>query len=172
MPATAATFQTYMYFDCVLRMSLSNAERLLKDIPADRFAFMPHPNMNHPAFCIGHLSLYPNRVFNLVGRKDLVVEKPGYAELFQAGVPCVNEQKKYPARDELVKHYFDRHRAVGELLPNIPEETWLTENPFEGRFRDLFPTVGLAVNFLMGSHQMVHLGQISAWRRAIGLGPA
>jgi hypothetical protein len=36
----------------------------------------------------------------------------------------------------------------------------------------MFPTVGGAVNFLCGGHNMMHLGQISTWRRAAGLGSA
>ena len=105
-----------------LRQTLAYAERILKDIPADRFAHMPIPRMNHPAFCIGHLSLYPNRLLNMIGRKDLVREKPGYAELFQAGVECVEQDGRYPAKDELVTYYFDRYRTISELLPTTT--TW------------------------------------------------
>ena len=155
-----------------LRQPLAYAERILKDIPADRFAHMPIPRMNHPAFCIGHLSLYPNRLLNMIGRKDLVREKPGYAELFQAGVECVEQDGRYPAKDELVTYYFDRYRTISELLPNISDETLQLPNPIEGRMRELFPTIGAAMNFLLNNHNMVHLGQISAWRRAAGLGPA
>jgi hypothetical protein len=32
------------------------------------------------------------------------------------------------------------------------------------------PTVGAAVNFMLGGHLQMHLGQVSAWRRAMGLG--
>ena len=42
------------------------------------------------------------------------------------------------------------------------------ENPIEG-FRSRAPTIGDAANFLMNSHAMFHLGQLSAWRRAMGL---
>ena len=33
-----------------------------------------------------------------------------------------------------------------------------------------FPTVGDYAIFLMTGHEMDHLGQIAAWRRAMGLG--
>ena len=108
----------------------------------------------------------------MIGRKDLVREKPGYAELFQAGVECVEQDGRYPAQDELVTYYFDRYRTISELLPNISDETLQLPNPIEGRMRELFPTIGAAMNFLLNNHNMVHLGQISAWRRAAGLGPA
>jgi hypothetical protein len=38
--------------------------------------------------------------------------------------------------------------------------------------RDLFPTIGAAINFYLIGHVQVHLGQISAWRRGMGLPPA
>lgn len=173
MPASrAATPTTTTYFDHCLRMTLGYAERLLKDIPVDTFTLMPHPKMNHPAFCIGHLSLYPNRLFTMLGRPELMVERAGYPELFQAGSECVADAAKYPAKDVLVPFYFERYRAIGELLPSISEETLQRENPMTGRMKELFPTIGSAMCFLLNNHQMVHLGQISAWRRAAGIGPA
>ena len=35
-----------------------------------------------------------------------------------------------------------------------------------------FPTVGDFAIFLMTAHEMDHLGQIAAWRRAMGIGAA
>ncbi|MEY4102879.1 MAG: hypothetical protein RL461_81, partial [Planctomycetota bacterium] len=42
----------------------------------------------------------------------------------------------------------------------------------EGVFKERFPVLGQAVLFLCNNHQMMHLGQISAWRRVMGLGSA
>jgi hypothetical protein len=44
-------------------------------------------------------------------------------------------------------------------------------HPDEGS-RKYFPTVGDMIVFMMTSHEMDHLGQIAAWRRAMGLGAA
>ena len=51
-------------------------------------------------------------------------------------------------------------------------ETFAADNPMEGRMKEMFPTVGVAVNFLVNNHVMMHLGQISTWRRLMGLGSA
>jgi len=152
-----------------LRRTLGYADLLVKDIPADRFAFMPHPTMNHPAFCIGHLSLYPNRVFQILDRPELIVEKAGYPELFQAGVACRCEEGLYPHKDEIVARYRERYAKVMEVLPSVPDEAFARQNPLEGRMRELFPFVGSAVNFLLNNHNMMHLGQVSSWRRTVGL---
>ncbi len=34
---------------------------------------------------------------------------------------------------------------------------------------DRFPTLGALANFLMNNHVMMHIGQVSTWRRAMGL---
>jgi uncharacterized damage-inducible protein DinB len=38
--------------------------------------------------------------------------------------------------------------------------------------RKYFPTVGDQMVFMMTAHEMDHLGQMAAWRRAMGLPPA
>ena len=145
------------------------AELLAKDIPADKFAHMPMPNFNHPAFCFGHLSLYPNRILNLLGKPELVKEKPGWDELFKAGVPCVEGTGQYPAKQEIVDHFVERYRAAARVVGETSDTALSLPNPIEGRMREVFPLVGNAVLFMMTSHAMMHLGQVSMWRRTIGL---
>lgn len=155
-----------------LQRSLGYAERVFNDIPADKFASSVIVNANHPAFVAGHLLLYPNRIFTLVGRKDLVVDHGPWQELFQAGAPCLNDASKYPSKDALRKVFFDGYRKVVEVLPQVGDETMRQDNPIEGRMREIFPRIGIAVTFMCTSHLMMHLGQVSTWRRAAGLGPA
>jgi len=155
-----------------LKRSLGYGELLLKDIPADKFAHMPHPTLNHPAFNFGHLSIYPNRLLTMIGRADLVKEKPGYFELFQAGSCCVEKAGHYPAKDEIAGYYVERYSAIAKLLPTLNDGIFDGENPMEGRMKEMFPQIGLAFNFLLNNHHMMHLGQVSAWRRCVGMGSA
>ncbi len=152
-----------------LRSTLRYAELLAEDIPAESFHDMPHPTMNHPAFCFGHLSLYPDKVLKLLGKNELVVEKEGWAELFDAPAPCVSQDGRYPGKEEIMAHFIHRNQTLLELLPQTTDDVFRRQNPFEGRFREMFPTIGSAVNFIVNSHNMLHLGQVSAWRRAVGL---
>jgi hypothetical protein len=162
---------TAEYFLAPFRRSLAYADLLVKDIPADKFAHMPVPNFNHPAFNMGHLSLYPNRMFLMIGQPELIVEKPGYSDLFKAGTPCVEQDGRYPHKDEILKYFRERYAALDSAISQTPDDVWQRENPLEGRMREVFPLVGIAVNFMLNNHLMSHLGQISAWRRLIGMGP-
>lgn len=169
MSATAVRPTTADYFLAPFRRNLGYADLLVRDIPADVFAHKPAPTLNHPAFNIGHLSLYPNRIFTMLSRSDLVVEKPGFSDLFKAGSPCVEQDGRYPHKDEILAYFRERHAAVAEYISQVGEDVWQRENPIEGRLRELFPLVGMGVNFMLNNHMMSHLGQVSAWRRVMGL---
>jgi hypothetical protein len=157
------------YMSAGLRLGIAYAQKLLKDVPGNLFAHMPHPMMNHPAFCIGHLSLYGNRVLDLIGRPELVVERPAFMELFKYGTPCVEQDGRYPPKDEIIEHYLERYTTVLDVLPATSDAIFACDAAEEVRSR--FPTVGAQVNFLVNNHHMTHLGQVSAWRRAVGLPP-
>jgi hypothetical protein len=126
------------------------ATALLEPIPAEVFAHLPHAEVNHPAFVVGHLGLYLNKTLELVGRADACVAPPFEVSTFEDGAPCVE---------------LDAVRGTAA-------ETFAAENPMEGRMKEMFPTIGVAVNFLVNNHVMMHLGQISTWRRLMGLGSA
>ncbi|MCA9296100.1 MAG: DinB family protein [Phycisphaerales bacterium] len=145
------------------------AKLLTDDIPADRFCELPHPTMNHPAFCIGHLSIYPDRMLDMIGRSELRREQKGFSELFAAGVACAPDTGQYPDKKTICDYYHDRHTTLIAALEGIDESVLAQQNPVEGRFRDMAPTIGAAVVFLLTAHAGVHLGQLSAWRRAANL---
>jgi hypothetical protein len=159
---------------------LGLAEALLKDVGVDRFARFASPGgqvvtSNHPAFVYGHLALYPARIVMAAGEDPGEVAAPeGYAGLFGAGVACVDDPAGsiYPSMDEIVSVFFDRHRRVLEMVKRWPDSRLAGGHALEGRLAELFPRVGQVANFLLLGHAMMHLGQVSAWRRAVGLGSA
>ncbi|MBX3373350.1 MAG: DinB family protein [Phycisphaeraceae bacterium] len=166
--AIATGFAGTVILPC-MRRAVGYADLLVRDIPAVQFTHMPHPTMNHPAFCLGHLSLYPDRICTLLGRDDLVAPIDGWGALFGAGAACVPDPARYPARDVILAAFRDGYDRAGIALAGAGDERLHMPNPLEGRIRELFPTVGIAVNFMAGAHLMMHLGQVSAWRRAVGL---
>ncbi|MBX3355723.1 MAG: DinB family protein [Phycisphaeraceae bacterium] len=154
-----------------LRMSLGYAQQLVRDIPAEKFAHLPAKNINHPAWCLGHLAIYAERTLELIGRADLAAPDQRFVEAYKAGTPCVEGPSNLP-KEEIVRRFETRWAVVADVLPGVPDERFFTENPMEGRMKELMPTIGAAVIFLVGPHHMMHLGQISTWRRLIGLGSA
>jgi len=163
--------RTSDYLVSNLHNSLAYALGLAHDIPPGRFCEKPGPTVNHPAWCFGHLSIYPDRILPLVDKGDLVDPDERFDELFAAGTECVDDPTAYPTKQDIMLRFEARHRAMLDILPTIPEDVLDRETPVES-LRSRMPTVGHFVAFLFGPHLMCHLGQVSTWRRVVGLGPA
>jgi hypothetical protein len=161
-----------------LQLSLGYAERLLAGIPVDRcgrFAVVRGGvvESNHPAFIIGHLSLYAPKILHQIGHPAPPV--PDHFEIrFSKDATCVDDTDGdlYPAMDEITGFFSEGHRMVSAALRSTADEVFDRPNPAEGRMRELFPTIGSVQVFYCGGHMMMHLGQLSAWRRMEGLGAA
>ena len=74
--------------------------------------------------------------------------------------------------DEVLAFYREGYRMVTAGLRSSPDASFTQPNPAEGRMRELFPTIASVQAFYCGGHMMMHLGQMSAWRRMEGLGSA
>lgn len=161
-----------------LQLSLGYAERLLTDITADQFARFATPGgetvvSNHGAFVYGHLSLYPSRILTQLGLETTPVPAK-FEELFSKDATCTDDPEGdiYPAMEEITSAVFDGYKSAGQAIVEASDETLQQPNPGSGRIVELFPTLGSMHNFYVGGHMMIHLGQMSAWRRMLGLGPA
>lgn len=160
-------------------LGLLYAERLLKDITPETFPRFASPGgqvvqSNHPAFVYGHLSLYASNIMNQLGEDNSAV-KPSktYVELFSKDAQCVDDPEGniYPPMDEVTEFCLSGYRVASAALKAAGDEVFRVENPNEG-MRAKFPTKGAMLGFYVGGHFMLHMGQLSTWRRAMGLGPA
>lgn len=160
-------------------VSVGMGERMLKDVSPSQFARKVTIggrtiDSNHPAFILGHLSLYPASWAQVAGLTVPQAAPPqGFADLFAAGKECRDDPDGsiYPPMERITSHFFTSHRAVIEALKGVGDEAMAGPNPREGRMKDMFPTLGGMLMFYATSHMMLHMGQISAWRRGMGLGP-
>jgi hypothetical protein len=161
-----------------LQLSLGYAERLLKDVTADQFGRLAavgeqRIESNHGAFIYGHLSLYAPRILEQLGQSTLQIPE-GFDEVFSKDASCQDDPEGtiYPAMDQVTQFFFDGYNAALEALRAADDAVLQQPNPAGGRMTELFPTMGSMQNFYVGGHMMLHMGQMSAWRRMLGLGPA
>lgn len=158
------------------RLGLGYAERLLKGITPDQFARFAVAGdrpieSNHPAFILGHLSLYPCRIVEqLGGDAAAIVPSEAFVKLFDHNARCVDDVDGtvYPAMDEVTDRFFAAHRSAIETLQTAADPRFHEPNPNEA-MRGKFATIGSMHAFYLGGHLMLHIGQLSAWRRMIGL---
>lgn len=161
------------------RLGLAYAERLLKDIPADRFARLATIqgqtiDSNHPAFIFGHLSLYPSRIVKELGGDPSSIEPTeAFVNLFDHRASCVDDPSGtvYPAMEAISERFFAAHRLAIDVLMTADDSQFILPNPNEA-MRAKFATIGSMHGFYVGGHMMLHIGQLSAWRRMVGLGRA
>jgi len=160
-----------------LNLGLGYADRILKDIPAEKFARFASGidgpiTSNHPAFVFGHLCIYAPRVLEQLGRDNSRYIVPDtYDELFSPSAVCEDDSdgSKYPPMDSILAQFRGSYDAAKQALRDTDDAVFTVPNPGEGRMKELFPTLGSMHAFYVGGHFMVHMGQISAWRRMMGM---
>ena len=80
------------------------------------------------------------------------------------------DRSRYPSKAVLLRALEDAHARLADAVTKAPPEV-LNQPPPE-MFRDRCPTVGALLAVWMTTHEATHNGQLSAWRRAMGLPPA
>ena len=155
---------TYLY-----GFNLDSARSLVRDLTAEQMVAQPHGLINHPAWSLGHLTLTADHLAVLLGLESQA--PAGWDKTFLTRSTPSGALADYPSKDELLAALAAQHeRNTGAVLQADP--SWFaTPHPNEAH-RKYFPTLGDLAVFMMTSHEMDHLGQMAAWRRAMGLGPA
>lgn len=131
---------------------------------------------NHPVFVLGHLALYPAQILGLIDRSDLspsIAVPAAWEEKFKNGAPCQDDPSGtiYPAFSEICAAYFKATDAMLDAVESMDDAILLTPTAHEG-YAKIFPVTGPTLIFMLNNHTMMHLGQVSTWRRCMGLPPA
>ena len=157
------------------RLGLGYLDRLAGDVSAEHFSRLAVAgdqtvDANHPAFILGHLSIYPSRVVKELGFDASGVEPSAeYLDLFAPGNPCVDDPdgNRYPGKDELLTKVRTGYEAAIDALQRADDAAFRQPNPNE-KMASKFATVGAMHGFYVGGHFMMHMGQLSTWRRVMG----
>ncbi len=142
--------------------------RLVADVSDQQMTAQPGGAVNHPAWVMGHLVYSCQGIAEVLGVKPWLPEQ-WLAPFITGSVPDTDRQA-YPSKAELLQALDDGQRKVSEALAAMDEQELREPLPDED-IRSLFPTLGHAVVHILGAHAAVHVGQVSVWRRAIGLAP-
>lgn len=146
------------------------AAGLLKGVSPDRAARKPEGiNANHPAWVLGHVAIYHDHLLGMLGREDLAAAREGWAKLFDHDSECRDDPDGsiYPPLEEIAARFNER---TDTLLGVLAESDGALAAPNTWIYPDTLRSVGDLMNFMLVAHVMMHLGQVSTWRRAMGLG--
>lgn len=158
------------------KLTRGYAERLLVGVTPQQFARKPVANgkpvdTNHPAWVYGHLALYPARIAAMAGMDASRFAVPSnFEDLFKDGTESKDDAAGalYPAMELITAAFFRTHDALFESLGGIDDAVLLAPTTDE-KARQRFPQVGGRLLFMCNNHVAMHLGQISTWRRCMGL---
>lgn len=153
------------------RFNLTYAADLVSDVSDDLLHHSPGPGLeNHPGFTLGHLVTGSGLVAKYLGGEYDIPD--GWDDLFRRKGPGdprlpVSDAPNLPSRAQLMKELERQHGIVEELILSLDDNRF--RQPVEWRFDHHFPTDGDMIMFMCVTHEAMHLAQVSAWRRAVGL---
>ncbi len=150
------------------RFLLGYAHTLVDELDDNRLCEQPVPGVNHPAWILGHLALSGDGAVGVLGGQKTLAGD--WTKEFGTGSKPSALRADYPSKAELLRVLEERFATARELAAAASPEKVALPNP-NGRLKDKLPTVRDAVAFLFTGHLALHLGQLSAWRRLIGLAP-
>jgi len=147
-------------------VNVDYAKKLVADIPEDKMCVQPAAGMNHAAWVLGHLAFVFDSMLRVFGPKPSMA--PERAALFNLSSKPHTDRAAYPSKAALLEEYEATYRRLVAAIKEAPQEALDREFP-NPKLRPMLPTVGVAMVHILASHHALHLGQLSAWRRAQGL---
>lgn len=143
------------------------ALRLVGDLGPTQWTAQPIPGrtLNHPAWVLAHLNLYAHVAARMCAGEPF--DDPA-EHRYGAKSEVLADPAAYPDPGTLVSEFARLHDAAAGSLAVAGEGLLMAPNPL-ARWRTLHPRTGDMLVTLMVKHESGHLGQLSAWRRGMGL---
>jgi hypothetical protein len=141
-------------------------QTLASDIADERMAEQPVPGVNHPAWIIGHLAYSADLMIGRLGGEKVLPAE--WTELFKQGSSPSANRGDYPSKDDLLKGLENSFACARAAICGASDEALATPstNP---KMREALPTLREGSAFILTGHFGVHLGQLSTWRRLVGM---
>ena len=147
--------------------TIAYAKQILADVDDASMCQQPM-GLNHPAWLIMHLATAADYASSLLGGKGVC--PADWNAKADTKKPLTQNRGDYPSKEELINTFDAAFRHAADLYQKSSEAD-LNKPQKLGFFETELPTVGDMATFLIIAHTNLHLGQISAWRRATGKAP-
>ena len=145
---------------------LGYVEKLVAEIADEDMTRQPTPGVNHPAWQLGHLSVVADSGCGLAGRPRVL--RLSWHKQFGPGSTPDADRSLYPSKEELLTAYRAGHARLAEAVADATPETIDRPHPLEF-LKPGLATVGDLLAHLLTTHEAMHVGHLSSWRRQMGL---
>ncbi len=147
--------------------TIAYAKQIFADIDDPSMCQQPM-GLNHPAWLLLHLATAADYAATLLGGQGVC--PADWNARADTKKPLTQTRSDYPSKEELVNTFESAFRNAAALYETKSDND-LNQPQKLGFFETELPTVGDMTTFLMIAHTNLHLGQLSAWRRAAGKAP-
>jgi len=144
------------------------AKMLTAELSEEQMRHVPAPGMNPPIWILGHITIAMDYALKMAGR-GFLCPKEWHVDFGPGSKPLQNIPG-LPTKAQLLGTLEKTRDALLESVPSISAEQ-MAQPSFLEQFRPLIDTQGHLLAHLLTTHPAIHLGQLSAWRRLVGLGP-
>ena len=148
--------------------SLDYLREQVADIEADDMAAQPNGIMNHPAWVIGHLAYACQLLGRSIGLSKFLPD--GWSKRYGTGSVPVAESSVYETKESALAILIEAQTRITEAVQRLDDSQLDAPFPVES-YRVVFPTIRHALTQVLVGHTANHIGQLSVWRRAMGLPP-
>ena len=141
---------------------------LVSDLSRDQMVGQPHGVRIHPAWVVGHLTYSCQ---SIGGEFGLVPWLPAEsAEQFGTGSVPLGDPEAYPSMFEALHGLVDAKAHVSSAIRSL-DSAQLDQPLPDENFRQLLPTIRDAITQILVAHAAYHVGQVTIWRRLMGIEP-
>jgi hypothetical protein len=136
------------------------------DVAAADMVAQPRGVANHPAWTIGHLADACHMLGGVIGVPAWLPED--WARRYGTGSVPVADAGRYEAKAESLAILGEVQARIARAVEGL-DAGRLDELFLEPAYRDVFPTIRHALTQVLVGHTAYHVGQVTVWRRAMGL---
>lgn len=138
------------------------------DVVETDMARQPNGISNHPAWVIGHITYACELLGGAIGVSRWLPRD--WATRFATGSVPSADQNLYGSKAELLAALDEAQSRMTKAVEQLTDDQLDAPFPVES-YRDVFPTIRHALTQVLIGHTANHIGQVSVWRRAMGLPP-
>ncbi len=149
--------------------ALGYAQRQAAEIEESKLNHQPFPGANTPLWILGHLAVCTDYAARVLGG-SLECPKDWHRSFGMKSKPA-DLKPPYPAKADLLQSLASGHERVTALALKADPAALAAPHGVDVLANTPIKTLADALAHLMTTHELLHLGQLSAWRRAMGFDP-
>ena len=151
------------------KFNLFLLEKMTEDISDSELSQQTAPGTNPPIWILGHLAVSTDYASKTLGIPT-ACPKAWHVD-FGPGSTPLKMHDPAPTKDQLMEAIRSGHQRVTDAARNVTAEHLAAPHPVALLRGSPVETVGDLITHLMNTHEAMHIGQLSMWRRLTGRKP-